>query len=390
MGIRVAVIGATGSVGTSVLDICARFPDEFDVVALAAHSNADELLALSKRFSATYACLANPGGETLSAFKQAGIELFFGAEGLSAIATLADVDHVVFASSGTDAIVSLQEALRADKDVSLANKESIVAAGPWVMPLARRPDQLRPVDSEHSAIWQCLRDEPHQSVRKIILTASGGPFRNWTYEQMAGVTPEDALKHPVWAMGAKITVDSATLMNKGIECIEAMQLFDLPAEAVGALVHPSSQVHGLVLFSDLTMKLLFSRPDMRLPAAAALAWPRRLSLSENDELSIPSVDEWKLEFSEPDHKRFPCLSLALEAGRLGGACPPLLIGADSFAVQAFLERRIPFLSICNIIESVLEKYSGSSPETLNDAIELIAVGESMAREICSSQEDNNW
>jgi 1-deoxy-D-xylulose-5-phosphate reductoisomerase len=375
---RVAVIGATGSVGGAVLDICGRFPERFDVAAVAAHSNSASLLEISRRFKVRYASLSNPSKEEVALFKASGIDLLKGEEGLSAIAEMPAVDHVSFASSGTDAIKALQIALKSDKDVSLANKESIVAAGPWVMPLVRRPDQMRPVDSEHSAIWQCLKGEAGRSVEKIFLTASGGPFRDWTADQISGARPEDALKHPVWAMGAKITIDSATLMNKGIECVEAMQLFSLPHYKVDALIHPGSQVHGIVVFSDSTVKMLFSRPDMRLPAAAALAWPDRLSLVDVEDLSVPPLEKWALDFFEPDLERFPCLALARSAGERGGAYPPLLIGADEFAVQAFLKKRISFPAISHIIEKTLEVYSGPSPSTLEDAIELICEGRRLA------------
>jgi 1-deoxy-D-xylulose-5-phosphate reductoisomerase len=380
--IRVAVIGATGSVGGSVLDICSRFPDRFEVAALAARSNADGVLDLARRFGARTACLAAPSKDIARKFKSAGVELLTGVEGLEAIATLAGVDHVVFASSGTDAVTALRRALASNRDVSLANKESIVAAGPWVMPLARRPDQLRPLDSEHSAIWQCLRGEPEGSAVRVTLTASGGPFRDSSSEEMARVTPEDALRHPVWSMGPKITIDSATLMNKGIECVEAMQLFGLPPDAVRAVIHPGSFVHGFVEFRDATMKLLSYKPDMRIPAAGALAWPERLPLDGLDEFSMPARDEWSLEFREPDTARFPCLSLALEAARRGGPYPPLMVGADEAAVKSFLQGRIPFLAIYNIIETVFEKYSGPSPSSAEDAVALISEGERLAFEVC--------
>lgn len=382
MSIKIALIGATGSVGGAVLDICARFPDRFQIVAVASHSNVEVLFPIAKRFGARYAYLSAPTAETVRSFEREHIGVFSGSSGLESLATLPEVDHVVFASSGTEAIKALQKALSADKDVSLANKESIVVAGPWVMPLVRRPDQLRPIDSEHNAIWQCLREEPPRSVRKIVLTASGGPFRTWSREEMSRATPADALKHPVWSMGAKITIDSATLMNKGIECIEAMQLFGVPASSVGALIHPRSQVHGFVRFSDSTVKFLFSRPDMRLPVASALAWPERLVLEDDEELAVPPLSEWSLEFFKPDVERFPCLSLALEAGRRGGAYPPLLIGADFCAVVAFLERRIPFTDISNIIERTMESYSGGAPSSLEEAIELIRTGERIAQEVC--------
>ena len=381
--IRLAVVGATGSVGRAVLDICRRFPETFEVVTLAARQDAQGLLARATEFRSRYAYLQNPSVSTTAQFRANGIELLSGAEGLSDLVSLDCVEHAVFASSGTDAIVPLKRALIADKNVSLANKESIVAAGPWIMPLVKRPDQLRPIDSEHSAIWQCLRDEPSKGVRKILLTASGGPFREWSLERMQQITPSDALKHPVWAMGAKITIDSATLMNKGIECIEAMQLFHLPPHAVGALVHPKSLVHGIVEFTDATMKLLLSRADMRLPAAAAISWPERLPLSElfPDDFSVPPPEEWSLEFREPDHARFPCLKLAIRAAEMGGAYPPVLIGADQFAVGAFLEGRIPFLRIPNIIEKTLERFSGPAPNSIEDAIALISEGERISAEV---------
>ncbi|MDR1481674.1 MAG: 1-deoxy-D-xylulose-5-phosphate reductoisomerase [Synergistaceae bacterium] len=381
---RVVVIGATGSVGGSVLDICERFSDRFEVTAMAAKSNADSLLALSKKFGARYACLADPTSETAARFAEEGVELVSGLAGLAWLTEMPEADHVVFASSGTDAIVALQRALEADKDVSLANKESIVAAGPWVMPLVRRPDQLRPVDSEHNAIWQCLRSEPgaESRVSGITLTASGGPFREWTVDRMQNATPEDALAHPVWPMGPKITVDSASLMNKGIECIEAMRLFSQPHNRVGAVIHPKSLVHGFVAFKDASVKMIFSRPDMRLPAASALAWPDRLHLDGYEEFSTPPITDWRLDFQEIDAERFPCFGTAMEAGRLGGAYPPLLIGADEVAVEAFLGSRIPFLTISNIIELVLQSYSGSSPSSLEDALSLIGEGARLAREIC--------
>ncbi|MDL2263647.1 1-deoxy-D-xylulose-5-phosphate reductoisomerase [Synergistaceae bacterium OttesenSCG-928-I11] len=384
--IRLAVIGATGSVGRATLDICRRFRETFDVVAVAARTNAQGLFTLATEFQSRYAYLQTPSTETIQKFQEKDIELLAGDDGLSSIASLDCVDHVVFASSGTDAIVPLKHALLANKNVSLANKESIVAAGPWIMPLVRRPDQLRPIDSEHSAIWQCLRDEPAKGVRKILLTASGGPFREWSLERMRHITPSDALKHPVWAMGAKITVDSATLMNKGIECIEAMQLFNLSPPAVGALIHPKSLVHGIVEFTDATMKLLLSQADMRLPAAAAIAWPERLPLSESFPLDfcVPSPQEWALTFSEPDHDRFPCLRLAIQAVEMGEAYPPLLVGADQFAVGAFLEGRIPFLMISNIIERTMERFSGCAPKSIEDAIALISEGERISAEVYSA------
>lgn len=382
--INVAVIGATGSVGTSVLDICRAFPERFHVSAVAASSSAMRLLEIAREFGARRAYLKAPTQEVRDEFASYGIELLSD-ESLADLAT-DGINHAVFASSGTDAIHALAAALDSGIDVSLANKESIVAAGPWIMPRVKRDDQLRPVDSEHSAVWQCMRAEPHARVERVYLTASGGPFREWSAERLSAITPDEALKHPVWKMGPKITIDSATLMNKGIECVEAMRLFDLPSDQVSAVVHPRALIHGMAFFSDGTAKLLLSQPDMRLPAAAALAWPDRLPLLEHqpDKYSMPEPWEWGLEFFEPDTKRFPCLSIAIEAARMGTAYPPVMIGADQVAVGAFIDGRIPFTSIPEIIERTLEKFSGSEPRSIDDAIALIAEGERIASELCAA------
>lgn len=379
--IRVAVIGATGSVGGAVLDICRRFPERFEVVALAAKSNEAKLTELASLHRARTLCLTEP---RTASFKAEGYNCLTGTEALSLIASDPDIDHIVFASSGVAAIKALQTALREDKDVSLANKESIVVAGPWVMPLVKRTDQLRPVDSEHSAIWQCIREENKAEIQKIWLTASGGPFRNYTREMLEKATPEEALAHPVWKMGPKITVDSATLMNKGIECIEAMQLFDLPAEKVSALVHPGSQVHGVVLFYDGTMKLLASSPDMRLPAAAALAWPDRVDLVGSG-LDFSDPAKWDLSFREIDGSLFPCFGIACKAGEMGGAYPSLLVGADEAAVRAFIDGMIPFTAIPLIIEETLSGYSSVPPASLDEAVSMVGEGEAAAWRLCK-----NW
>lgn len=376
--IRLAVTGATGSVGGAVLDICARFPQFFEIRALAAKSNAKKLTELGRRHGAKLLCLTEPEDKN---WREEGFTCLSGVDGLTEMVEEPSVDHAVFASSGVAAIKALQKALMRGIDVSLANKESIVVAGPWVMPLIKRSDQLRPVDSEHSAVWQCLRDAPKEEVSRIWLTASGGPFRDYSAAQMEGVTPEAALNHPVWKMGPKITVDSATLMNKGIECIEAMQLFGLPAERVGALIHPRSQVHGMAEFVDGTVRLLLSQADMRLPAAAAIAWPRRLPLAEN---ALPPIEpkDWDLCFREIDEKLFPCFALAREAGRLGGAYPALLVGADESAVRHFLNHEISYRAIAEIISEVLEACGEKTPQTLEEAVALVETGEKMADKIC--------
>ena len=376
---KIAVIGATGSVGGAVLDICRRAPDDFEVVALAAHSNCEKLLSLSREFGAKILAVAIPEvAERLKSTTECTV--LQGAEGLDRLACFEGVDHVVFASSGTGAIRALQTALKADKEVSLANKESVVVGGPWVMPLAR-PGQLRPLDSEHNALWQCLQGEKVEEVRNVYLTASGGPFRTFSKAELASVTPEMALKHPVWAMGSKITIDSATLMNKGIELIEAMILFGLEAERVKAVISPGSFVHGLVEFEDGFVKMLAGDPDMRLPAASCLFWPRRSRLFQSAPLEGRSIA-----FELPDEERFPALRLAKEAMRRKGPYPALLVGADEVAVERFLRGQIAFTAIPEVIEATLESCRMGSPATLEEALSLLEWAKVRCAELCDAEE----
>ncbi|NLL36442.1 MAG: 1-deoxy-D-xylulose-5-phosphate reductoisomerase [Fretibacterium sp.] len=379
---RVAVIGATGSVGSSVLEVCRRSRDDIEVVALAAHTNCEKLLSLGREFGAKMLSATAPEAvKTLKAHAGGVFQVFQGPEGLLFMAQSEEVDHIVFASSGTDAIPALQVALRAGKEVSLANKESVVLGGPWVMPLVRYPDQLRPLDSEHNALWQCLHGENIRNVRRLYLTASGGPFRTFSREELKKVTPDMALKHPVWAMGAKITIDSATLMNKGIELIEAMYLFNLEAEQLKALISPGSFVHGLVEFQDGFVKMLAGDPDMTLPAASCLFWPRRSSLFE-----CSALEGRTLSFEAPDEERFPSIRLAKEVMRKKGPYPALLIGADEVAVERFLRRQISFTDIPEVIESTLESCHLPTPEKLEDAFVLSDWARAQCANFCDARE----
>ena len=350
---NVAVIGATGSVGSSVLAVCEAWPEKIRVVGLAANRRSQKLQALAEKFSV----------RKVYAFEETG------EAGLEELATMPEAEHVVFASSGTGAIKALCSALKAEKTVSLANKESIVVGGPWVMPLVKKPEQLRPVDSEHNAIWQCLHGERKEFIRKIYLTASGGPFRNFTPEQLKTVTPEMALRHPVWDMGAKITIDSATLMNKGIELIEAMYLFGLKDTQVDALISPGSFVHGLVEFEDGSVKMLAAEPDMKLPAGACMFWPERYFPAES--FRRPEFLKHEVRFYEPDAERFPAIRIAREVMRKKGAYPALLVGADESAVDMFLKGRIGFTDIAGLIEEVLSTSDVCEPKSLDDAIGYI-------------------
>lgn len=381
--IRIGVIGATGSVGTSVLDICRRFPERFRVIALAARENVGAMARLVQEFEPEMVTLQSLEASDRLRTQlggRPGLSIHGGSAGLQEMVNLPELDHVVFAASGTDTLPALLTALDRDLDVSLANKESLVVGGAWVMPRVRRPDQLRPVDSEHSAVWECLRGEFSSELARIGLTASGGPFRDFSVEQLSTVTPAMALKHPVWAMGSKITIDSATLMNKGLEILEAMHLFRLPMDRIDAVVHPASLVHGYAVFRDGTLKMALSRPDMRLPAALALAYPERLPVFDPG-WPPEGVDRWTLEFSRIDEKRFPCLALARMAGEKMGPYPALLVGSDEVAVQAFLNGQIGFTGIPALIEDVMAACTESEPCSLEDAICLIRWGREKARDL---------
>ena len=361
--INLGVIGATGSVGSSIMSVCEAWPDKIRVVGLAANRRSEKLLTLAKKFNA----------EKIYAYEESGDE------GLEKLATDENINHVAFASSGTQAIKALCSALKAGKNVSLANKESIVVAGKWVMPLIKHSEQLRPLDSEHNAIWQCLHGEDKAFVRKIYLTASGGPFRNFTYEELKRVTPEMALKHPVWDMGAKITIDSATLMNKGIELIEAMVLFGLNENQVDALISPGSFVHGLVEFDDGSVKMLAAEPDMKLPAASCLFWPERFFPCNS--FKRPEYNLHEIRFYEPDATRFPAIRIAREVMRKKGAYPAVLVGADEVAVDLFLKGEIAFTDIAALIEETLSAWNSPEPEKLEDAIEIVRFAKEKALEL---------
>lgn len=378
--IRLFVIGCTGSVGNSVLSVCRTFPDFFEVRALAAHSSSAETAKLAGEFRADRVVLSDPeAAADLRRSFDGSLKVLEGAEALEETASSPDIDHVVVASSGTGAIGALMAALRSGKDVSLANKESIVAAGRWVLPLIGREGQLRPLDSEHNAVWQCLAGRNSSSVSRIVLTASGGPFRTFSQEELEVVTPSMAVRHPVWSMGAKISVDSATLMNKGIEILEAMTLFSLPAERVDAVICPDSFVHGIVEFRDGSFLFSASSPDMRLPCASALFYPER---SPFPPVPVPLLQERTISFHQPDEQRFPSLRLAKEAARKGVAFPALLVGADEVAVGRFLAGEIGFTGIPSVVESVLEQWNGPAPASLADALYILDEGRRLAASVC--------
>ena len=370
---RVAVLGSTGSVGTQALDVVRNHRDRYEVVALAAGRNTDLLAAQAAEFGV-------PPDRARS-----GVD---NTEVLAGFAALDDVDVVLNAVVGFAGLPATIAALRAGKRLALANKESLIAGGPVVR--AARDDgggEIVPVDSEHSALYQALRGGTVDEVAAVILTASGGPFRGRTRQDLALVTLEDALQHPTWDMGAKITIDSSTLMNKGLEVIEAHELFGIDYDRVQVVVHPQSVVHGMVEFCDGAVIAQLSMPDMRLPIGLALGAPDRLQEPFG---AIDWTTLGSLTFEPPDTVAFPCLALAYEAGRSGGGAPAVLSAANEVAVEAFLDRRIPWLAISDVNGQVLEAASGAGEtgnvRDVSDVLEADRAARARAREIVQALE----
>jgi 1-deoxy-D-xylulose-5-phosphate reductoisomerase len=352
----VAVLGSTGSVGRQTLDVLSLMSDQFRVVALAAGNNYQLLAEQVRRVHTDYVALdaAPPADSDLPG------TLGVGPEGLMAAATHPEADVVVVATSGHAAIDPTFAAVAAGKTIVLANKETIVCAGELIMPFAREHGvEIRPADSEHSAIWQCLQAAPKANISRLIVTASGGPFRGATLEQLRTVTAADALSHPTWSMGNKITIDSATLMNKGLEVIEARWLFDVPYRQIDVVVHPESIVHSLVEFVDGSHLAQLGLPDMKLPIQYALTSPNR---SPNPWPRLSLTEIGSLHFEPPDLTRFPALALARQAGEAGSTYPTVLSSADEIAVAEFLSGRLTFLDIAAVISDVLDHHS--APSTL--------------------------
>ena len=367
---RLAILGSTGSIGQSTLSIVEQFPERYSVAALAAGRNVDEAFQQAMRWRPRVISLATEelAGQLASRLRQAGvsgIEVVHGTEGTIACSTLPEADFVVSAIVGVAGLEATHAAILAGKPVGLANKECMVAAGEILTAAARqRKVPILPIDSEHNAVHQCLRVGAHNEVKFIWLTASGGPFRQLPLDQFAGITPEQALKHPTWVMGRRITVDSATMLNKGLEVIEACRLFDVAPSQVRVTIHPQSTVHSLVEFVDGSILAQISVTDMRLPILYALAWPER----PKSNLTFDLAALRHLDFEPPDFERFPCLRLAFEAAEKGGTHCIALNAADEIAVAAFLERRIPFMGIPRTIEEVLAATPEAHPTTIAEVL----------------------
>ncbi|WP_284541138.1 1-deoxy-D-xylulose-5-phosphate reductoisomerase [Pleomorphomonas sp. T1.2MG-36] len=380
---RLSILGATGSIGLNVLDLVAAEPDRFEVEALTAGRNARELAALAVRFSARIAVVADPSAyaELRDRLAGTGIETAAGAEAVAAAAARPS-DILVSAIVGFAGLAPSLAALGATRILALANKETLVSAGPLFLATAQRAGtRILPVDSEHNAIFQVFETDNARNVSEVIITASGGPFLRTPKEQLATVTRDMALRHPKWSMGPKITIDSATLMNKGLELIEAYRLYPVSVDQLSVLVHPQSVVHGLVRYKDGSLLAELGVPDMRTPIGYCLAWPKRRPTTVKP-LDLAMVGT--LTFEAPDRDRFPCLPLAEAAMRRGEGAPCVLNAANEVAVEAFLADRIGFLDVARVVEATLDRIDGegglSEPASLPGAIEL----DGWARKIASA------
>jgi 1-deoxy-D-xylulose-5-phosphate reductoisomerase len=382
---NIAILGSTGSIGTSTLDICRAYPDRYRVVSLAAGRNVDlayhqclefrpKVISMGSDF------LADQLGERLRNAAVHGIEVLHGAAGTVYAATLPEVDFVVSAIVGVAGLEATYAAVCAGKDIGLANKEAMVAAGALITAAARKNNvALLPIDSEHNAIHQCMRGGTADEVKQIWLTASGGPFRNTPLADFDRITPAQALKHPTWVMGQRITVDSATMLNKGLEIIEACRLFDLLPDKVRVTVHPQSTIHSLVEYVDGSILAQLSVTDMRLPILYALSYPERVPSDLTFDLAALS----HLDFQQPDFERFPCLRLSYEAAKAGSAHCIALNAADEIAVATFLAGDLPFLGIPRTIERVLALTPASDPGSIAEVLQADSAARETAREVAA-------
>lgn len=366
---RVAILGATGSVGTSTLDLIERNPDRFQVSAVTAASNVEALADIARRTRASVAVIADPEllGQLEERLAGSDCQATAGEEALVDAAS-GDCDLVIAAIVGFAGLKAAMAAVEKGRKIALANKESLITAGALMTDAARRSGAtILPIDSEHNAIFQCLSGAHSEDVSRIILTASGGPFRTSTIEQIRAATPKQAVTHPNWSMGAKISVDSATMMNKGLELIEAHYLFGLPSRRIDIVVHPQSVIHSLVEFVDGSVLAQLGAPDMRIPIAYALAWPERMD-TPAERLDLAALA--RLDFEKPDEKRFPALRLAREALEAGGAAPTVLNAANEVAVERFLAGAIGFTDIAEIVERSLGLDGSASPCSIDDVIAI--------------------
>lgn len=365
MAKRITILGSTGSIGCSALQVVQQHPDEFEVVGLGAHSSVDTLCEQIEQFQPKFVAVYDEDAAAELEARNPGPTILRGTTGAEELAAQ-DVDVVLCGIVGAAGLHSVIAAIESGNRVALANKEPLVMAGRYIMEAARRNGvTILPVDSEHNAIFQCIEGHPIEDVHRVYLTASGGPFYGRSRDSLATVTPEQATDHPTWDMGAKISVDSATLMNKGLEVIEAMWLFGLPLDAIEVVIHPQSIVHSLVEFTDGSILAHLGVPDMRLPIQFALMWPKRVK-STVERLELTRMKD--ITFAAPDFSAFPCLGYALAAARQGGTAPAVLNAANEEAVRAFCDGRISFLQIADVVNEVLENTEFSDDWDLDSVL----------------------
>ena len=380
---NIAVLGSTGSIGVSTLEIVRAFPEHYQIVALSAGNNIELLQQQIEFFHPRIvSVVSEQDAEALTqSLKGVDVQICCGIEGMIRCATVPESEMVVAAVVGAAGLIPTLAAIKAGKDIALANKETLVTAGSLIMAeVARQKVKLIPVDSEHSAIFQSLAGHRREDVRRLILTASGGPFRNYELANFKNISPADALAHPNWEMGRKISIDSATMMNKGLEVIEARWLFDFPATMIDIHIHPQSVIHSLVEYRDGAVMAQLGVPDMKTPIAYALSWPERLPLAQ-EPLDLCQLGQ--LSFSEPDRERFPCLRLAYDALARGGTVPAVMNAANEVAVEAFLNNRLSFLEISQVIEKVMYQHRGEDLTTVEQALHADLWGRDKARELIS-------
>ena len=382
---HLAILGSTGSIGRQCLSVVESLQERFGVVALAAGSNLEELTGQIERHRPELVSVgdAKKADELASALRAKGVSplpaIHHGREGMLAVGTHAKADIVVSAAVGVVGLEATYEAVKLGKTVALSNKEVLVAAGELVMTAAKKAGrELLPVDSEHNAVHQCLRGGTHSEVRRLVLTASGGPFRKTPLADLENVSPEQALAHPNWKMGNRITIDSATMMNKGFEVIEARWLFGVRPDQIDVVIHPQSTIHSMVEFVDGSILAQLGPTDMRMPIQYALTYPERAA--SNNQVALDWRKLRRLDFAKVSTRRFPCLRLAREAMKKGGALPCALNAADEIAVAAFLERRLPFLGIAEVIEAVLVRTPRMKFEKMDDVLAADAEARRMAKE----------
>jgi len=378
---RIAILGSTGSIGTQTLDVISNFHHFFEAEVLTAHNNAELLIIQARKYNPNIVVIANEKKylQVKNALSDLPIKVFAGNKSIADVVESDEIDIVFAALVGFSGLIPVINALQYGKKIALANKETLVVAGALIKKIGEeKPVSIIPVDSEHSAIFQCLAGEYKNEIDKLILTASGGPFRTKTHEQMKNVTVKEALTHPNWNMGTKITIDSATMMNKGFEVIEAHWLFNVPATKIEVLVHPQSIIHSMVQFADGSVKAQMGIPNMRLPIQYALSYPDRLKNN------LPVIDFNKLQqftFEMPDTQKFPCLALAYSALENGGNMPCIMNAANEIAVQLFLKEKINFHGISNIIEETMQKSTFIKNPSLNDLIKSDTEAREVAKKI---------